>query len=175
MPSSDSSTHRRLGGGRLAILVAVAENGVIGRGNALPWRLSEDLKRFKALTIGRVVVMGRKTAESIGKPLPGRRNIVVTRQPSWGGGLWETAPSLRAALDAAEQKADEVFVIGGAEIYAQALPLAGRLYLTRVHARPDGDVVLPALGDGWVKVSSERHEADARNEHPFTFEVYERS
>lgn len=135
---------------RIALVVAVAENGVIGDRGALPWRIADDLKWFKAVTIGKPVVMGRKTYQSIGKALPGRRNIVVTRDSAFRADGVERASSLddalRLALAAASDLgADEIAVIGGADIYAQALPFADRIYLTRVAARPEGDTHLPAL------------------------------
>jgi dihydrofolate reductase len=130
---------------RIAFVVAVAENGVIGRNGQLPWRLPSDLKRFRKLTMGKPVVMGRKTYESIGKPLDGRDNIVVTRQPDFHPPGVRVASSVEQALAlgqelAARRGADEVMVIGGAEVYRMALPRAERLYLTLVHAEPEGDV-----------------------------------
>jgi dihydrofolate reductase len=159
----------------LSLVVAAAENGVIGRDNALPWRLSVDLRRFKALTLGHTVIMGRKTFESIGKGLPGRRNLVVSRNPEFRPAGATRVPSLEAALSAAGP-AGEVFVIGGADIYRQALPLAERIYFTLVHARPEGDsrFPLPEQPD-WRMVSSEMHAADEKNDFPTEFRVYDRS
>ena len=133
----------------IVLLAAVAENGVIGRDNALPWRLSSDLKRFKALTLGKPVVMGRKTYLSIGKPLPGRTNIVVTRDPNFRADGVVVATSVDAALEAARDDArrrgaNEIMVIGGTEIFAQTMALADRLEITHVHARPAGDTFFPA-------------------------------
>lgn len=160
----------------ISIIVAVAENGVIGRGNDLPWRLSADLRRFKQLTMGHAVIMGRRTYESIGRPLPGRRMIVVTRQQGYRVDGGEAVSSLQLACErAAAHGDDEAMVIGGAEIFQQALPLADRLYFTRVHARPDGDVFFPAYDVAqWQLTSSEPHAADDKNEYPFSFEIYQR-
>ncbi|RIK86978.1 MAG: hypothetical protein DCC67_02210 [Planctomycetota bacterium] len=160
----------------MSIVVAVAENGVIGRAGDLPWRLSADLRRFKQLTMGHAVIMGRRTHQSIKRPLPGRRVIVVTRQANYHVEGGEAAPSLPAACaQAAAYGYAEAMVIGGAEIFEQALPMAARLYLTRVHARPAGDVYFPPYdAAAWRLIAAEPHEADARNEFPFTFEIYER-
>jgi dihydrofolate reductase len=161
---------------RLSIIVAVAENGVIGRGGELPWRLSADLRRFKRLTMGHAVIMGRKTWESIGRPLPGRRMIVVTRQARYHAEGVETTASLPAACGlAAIDHANEAFIIGGAEIYREALPLADRLYLTRVHATVEGDKFFPAYDAGhWRLTSAEHVPADDKNEYATTFETYDR-
>ncbi len=160
-----------------SIIVAVADNGVIGRGNDLPWRLSADLQRFKQLTMGHAIIMGRRTYESIGRPLPGRRMIVVTRQTDYQVEGGEPASSVREACERAAAHGDsEALVIGGAEIFQQALPIAHRMYFTRVHAEPAGDVFFPAVNaDEWRLVSSEPHAADAKNEFPFTFEIHERN
>jgi dihydrofolate reductase len=159
----------------VSVIVAAAENGVIGRAGALPWHLSEDLKRFKRLTTGHPVVMGRKTWESIGRALPGRRNLVVSRTPGYAAAGADVFGSLDEALAACAGE-DEIFVIGGAMLYAEALSRADRLYLTRVHATVEGDVTFPEIDPaGWTLVSEERHEADARHEHAFSFLVYERA
>ena len=130
---------------RVSLIAAVASNGVIGSDNALPWRLPEDLKRFKALTLGHPVIMGRKTYESIGRPLPGRRNIVISRTAGYAAEGCEVAGSFGAALAACRTGSDEIFVIGGAQIYAEALPLARRLYLTEIRRDYEGDAHFPAL------------------------------
>lgn len=155
-------------GSPVAIVAAVAENGVIGRANDLPWRLPSDLKFFKALTMGHTLVMGRRTYQSIGRPLPGRRTIVVTR-----GGLEgvETAPSLRDAVDMAQ---GPVFLAGGAAVYREGLDLAETLYLTRVHAAPKGDTHFPAF-EGFERVSSEPGARDPGDEHDVTFERWVRT
>jgi dihydrofolate reductase len=158
----------------IALVVAVAENGVIGKGNALPWRLSADLRRFKALTLGHTVIMGRKTFDSIGKGLTGRRNLVVSRNPEFRPEGATRVPSLEAAFNEAGPTG-EVFVIGGAEIYRQAIPVAEKIYLTLVHAAPEGDAHFP-LPDGteWALVSSESRGADDKNEYSSEFRVYQR-
>jgi dihydrofolate reductase len=160
----------------LSLIVAFAENGVIGRRGELPWRLSADLQRFKSLTMGHAVLMGRKTFQSIGRPLSGRRMIVVTRQDDYRAEGVEVVHSLKEGCRrAAEQGETEVFVIGGAEIFRAALPNADQLYLTRVHATIDGDTFFPPLDSKtWRLVSSEPHAADAKNEYATTFEIYER-
>lgn len=130
---------------RLSLIAAVAANGIIGSGNALPWRLPEDLKHFKALTLGHPVIMGRKTYESIGRPLPGRRNLIVTHNAAYRAEGCETKTSLAAALDACGSTEGEVFAIGGAQIYAVALPIAQRIYLTEIQCNFSGDASFPAF------------------------------
>jgi len=159
---------------RLSIIVAAAENGVIGNGNELPWRLPDDLKRFKALSLGKPIVMGRKTFESIGKPLSGRQNIVVTRDANYRRDGVTVAHSVDAAVSAAGP-VPEIMVIGGADLFRTLLPRAGRLHLTRVHGNIGGDVVWPALDDReWHVVERESHTADERHAWPMTFEVWEK-
>ena len=158
----------------VTLIVAVADSGVIGRDNTLPWHLPEDLKRFKRLTMGKPVVMGRKTFESIGKPLPGRLNIVVTRDANYHRDgvavVHGTDDALRAAADV-----PEVMVIGGAELFRVFLPRAGRVHLTRVHGDIEGDVMWPALDDReWRVVEREEHAADERHAYAMTFEVWEK-
>ena len=153
--------------------VIAAENGVIGDKNALLWHISEDLKYFKSVTSGHPVVMGRKTYESLGRPLPNRTNVVVTRQEMEIPGC-RVAHSLEEAV-ALFPAEEEVFVIGGAQIYAQALPLAGRFYLTRVFHAYEGDTHFPAWNDAeWRLVSSESFASGANYPYPFAFETYER-
>ncbi|MEX2454305.1 MAG: dihydrofolate reductase [Rhodospirillaceae bacterium] len=165
---------------RISLIAAVAEDGAIGRDGGMPWHLSGDLRRFRATTTGRPVVMGRKTYESIGRPLPGRANIVVTRSRDFAPDGVEVAHDLEAALDRAAALAeaagvDEVFVIGGGVLYAAALPRAGRIYLTEVHADIEGDVHFPALDPAeWREISRERHPAGARDDHPHSFVVLDR-
>ena len=154
---------------RVAIVVAVAENGVIGAGNQLPWRLPDDLKRFKALTLGKPVVMGRKTHESIGRPLPGRANIVISRRSDLQLPGCTVVNSFPAALAAAGD-APELAVIGGAEIYAQALSSTDIVHLTRVHTTMPGDAWFPALDPGeWREQLIERHPTDERHALAFSF------
>ena len=159
---------------RLSLIAAVAANGVIGSDNALPWRLPEDLKRFKALTLGHPVIMGRKTYESIGRPLPGRRNIVVTRNAAYQTDGCEVVASLAAALAACQGGSDEIFVIGGAQIYAEALPLAQRLYLTEIRRAFEGDARFPDWDRAaWKEVAREAHRTEDGLEYGFA--VYDRA
>jgi len=159
---------------KLALIVAAADNHVIGNANALPWRLPDDLKRFKTLTLGKPIIMGRKTFDSIGKPLPGRLNIIISRQPGLHIDGCTVASSLTDAIASAKQ-ADELMVIGGAEIYRQALPVADHIYFTRVHAMVEGDARFPVLETGvWRLVEEEHHAADERHAHEFGFQVLER-
>lgn len=152
----------------------MAENRVIGVENTLPWRLPADLRHFRRLTTGHHVIMGRRNYESIGKPLPDRTNIVVTRNPSYRAPGCLVTHSLEAAL-ASAQNDPEIFVIGGAEIYRQALDRADRLYLTLVHARVQGDTYFPPIDEKqWQEISRERHERDENNPHACTFLVYDR-
>ncbi len=158
----------------VAIVVAVANNGVIGRGNALPWDLPDDLQHFKRTTMGRPIIMGRKTFESIGRPLPGRLNIILTRDSAWQAPGVSVATSMQQAIDIAEDQAlidgaDSVVVIGGAEIYRQALPITSRVFLTRVHGDVQGDAFfdLDQLVE-WREVSRIENPAGARNSHSFS-------
>jgi dihydrofolate reductase len=159
----------------ILLVVAVAENGVIGKDNALLWRLPDDLKQFKAVTMGKPVIMGRKTYDSIGKPLPGRTNIVISRQRGLRIEGCTVVDSLDAAFDAAGA-VPEIAVIGGADIYRQALPLADVIYLTEVHATFDGDVTFPSLSpDEWLETSrGVPHPADERHAYAFTFVTLQR-
>jgi dihydrofolate reductase len=160
------------------IIAAVAENGVIGAGDVMPWRLGSDLKRFKALTLGRPVIMGRRTFRALGRPLPDRPNIVVSRSGAVDAAPGVTvAASLEAALAEARRLAPpqggEIAVIGGGEIYEAALPIADRLEITRVHAAPEGDVKFPPVDwSQWEEVAASHHPAGERDEHPFTFVTF---
>ena len=155
---------------RLTLIAAVAKNGVIGSDNAIPWKLPEDLKRFKALTMGHTIIMGRKTWTSLGRPLPGRRNLVISRNPNFSAPGAELFPSLAAALDSCAT-ADEVFVIGGAEIYTLALPLADRLQITEIQREFQGDTRFPAIDPRlWREGSREQHTA---TEFEYAFVSYE--
>ena len=162
------------------MIAAVAANGVIGAGGRMPWRLSTDMKRFRRLTMGKPVVMGRKTFASVGKPLDGRVNIVVTRQADFAAPGVVPALSLDAAIRAAKEAAvaagaDEVMVLGGGEIYAAALPLADRLYITHVEAAPEGDVRFPSIDPGvWRASTRERFPAGEKDSAATTFAVYDR-
>lgn len=158
----------------VALVAAVAENGVIGRSGGLPWRLPDDLRHFKRLTMGHVLVMGRRTWASIGRALPGRRTIVLSRDPAFPADGAACAPSLDAAL-AAASGARSVFVVGGASVYAAALPRADRIHLTRVHADVPGDVTFPDVDwSDWTLVEEKTHPADARHAFPFTICRYDR-
>lgn len=161
---------------RISIIAALATNNVIGRDNQLPWHLSADLKRFKALTMGHHLIMGRKTFASIGRALPGRTTIVLTRDELFAAENVTVARSLQDALAMAAGD-DEVFIAGGAEIYAQALHVAHRMYLTRVHADVEGDAVFPDFDDvsEWRLDDVEHCETDEKNEYPFSFLVYDRA
>ena len=146
----------------IILVVARAENGVIGVEGRLPWHLPADMRRFKAMKVGKPVIMGRKTFESIGKPLPGRHNIVLTRQPGWAAPGVQVVPNLAEAIAATgldpRSRAGQIMVIGGAEIYALALPIATRIELTEVAASPAGDAVLPPFSPAdWAEVAREAH------------------
>jgi dihydrofolate reductase len=153
----------------ISLIVAMAQNGVIGRGNALPWRLPEDLKRFKQSTLGKPILMGRKTFESIGRPLPGRANLVLTRDRDWHAGGVIPVHSVEEALRQT-RTCDELVAIGGAEIYRLLLPLARRIYLTHVHADISGDTYFPAFDPAqWDDVELHTQPADERHAYPLTF------
>jgi dihydrofolate reductase len=159
---------------RITLVVAVAENGVIGAGGRLPWHLPADLKHFKAITLGKPIVMGRRTWESIGRPLPERRNIVVSGQPDLVIPGCEVVATLDDAIRLCAGS-PELMVIGGAQIYEQALPLASRIELTRVHSPFDGDTFFPALDlDVWREVEIEEHAPDDRNAYAYSFVVLKR-
>lgn len=166
---------------RISLVVAHSRNRVIGREGQLPWRLSGDLKRFKQLTMGHHLLMGRKTLESIGRILPGRTSLVLTRQPGYvppvGCEAAICVTDWAAALQNTEDAADdELFVIGGGEIYRLALPQADRIHLTLVEAEIEGDTTFPALDSAeWTLTSEERHPADGKNEYPFAVQLWERS
>lgn len=159
---------------RINIIVAMSENRVIGVKGKLPWHLPADLQRFKTLTTGRTLIMGRRTFDSIGKPLPKRRSIVITRNPQWSHQGVDKAHSLGEALDQATAE-PELFIIGGEQIYRLALPWAQRLYLTLVHTQVQGDALFPTFPlEAWQLVSREHHPADDRHAHAMTFLHYER-
>ena len=159
----------------ISIIVAASTNNVIGVQGGLPWQLSDDLKRFKQLTLGKPIVMGRKTFESIGRALPGRQNIVLTRQSEFAADDCDVVSSIDAAI-AASGDAGEIVVIGGSEIYKLFLPLAERIYMTRVHIDVDGEVRFPELDDElWQESERENHDADDLNKYEFTTSVLERT
>jgi len=164
----------------ILIIAAIAENGVIGRGNALPWRLKSDMVHFRALTMGKPVIMGRKTYLSIGKPLAGRTTIVASRDRGFAAPGVVVAPSLAAALaaargDALRRGADAIVVAGGADIYGQVLPLAATLVLTEVHRRIEGDTRFPAIDPAeWREAARAEHAPAAGDDASFAFVSYQR-
>ena len=165
---------------RLSLIVAFTENGVIGKDNDLPWRLAGDLRRFKEITLGKPIVMGRKTFESIGHPLTGRTNIVMTRAPGY------SAPGITPVCDftnavalgkiaAAKTDADEIMVIGGASIYSEALLLVDRLYITEVHCEIEGDATFPKINPAeWIEISRNHCAAEPNETCDYSFVVYDR-
>jgi dihydrofolate reductase len=165
----------------IVLLVAVAENGVIGRDNALPWRLKSDLQRFRQISMGKPVVMGRKTYESIGKPLKGRSNIVVSRRTDYTAPGIVAAPSIAASLavargDALRRGVDAIVVIGGTEIFVQTMPLADRIEFTLVHAKPEGDTFFPPIDPHiWREAERNVHAPGPQDDASFTYIRYERS
>lgn len=165
---------------KLAMIWGMSRNRTIGRNNALPWHLSEDLKYFRRVTMGKPIIMGRKTWESIGKPLPGRSNIVITRDPAYSAEGVKVVRTLEDAISLAENialidGAEEAVVIGGAQIYAQALPLAQRLYMTQVHAEVDGDTFFPQFDlTQWNEIGHEDFAASGPNPYDYSFVVLER-
>lgn len=159
---------------RVSLIVAVSENHVIGRNGQLPWHLSDDLRRFKRLTMGHHIVMGRKTFESIGRLLPGRTTVIVTRTASFRVEGAKIANSVEAALRLS-QPDEEVFIIGGAELYRHAMPFVDRLLITRVNATVEGDVCFPEFDPSqWQLTQQESFAADEQNDYPHGFEIYER-
>ncbi len=161
----------------ISIVVAAAENNCIGKDNQLLWHLPNDLKFFKNTTWGMPVIMGRKTFESVGKPLNGRTNIVVTRNENWSADGVRVAVTLGKALElAAETDAKEAYIIGGGDIYRQALPLAHRIYLTRVAVSLEGDTFFPAFGEPeWKLLSTLEFQQDEKHQWDYRFEVWERA
>lgn len=160
----------------IAIVVAMSENRVIGRAGDLPWRLPDELRKFKQLTMGHHLILGRNTYESLPGSLPGREIVVVTRNRSYVAVGCQVVHGLRAALSLAEAAGEtEVFVGGGAQIYEQALPIADRMYLTQVHASVEGDTTFPRYDENeWVEVHTEYHPIDARHAYAYTLKVLER-
>jgi dihydrofolate reductase len=155
----------------IKIIVAMSENRVIGNNNELIWKLSSDLKRFKELTTGHPVVMGRKTYESIGKPLPNRRNIIITRNLEYEVNGCEVVSSLEEALLLTN---NDCFIIGGGEIYKQSLEVADKIYLTLVHKDFEGDTTFPELGKEWATIDTKDFDADEKNEYNYSFIEYDR-
>lgn len=165
---------------QIVLVAAVAENGVIGRKGGLPWRLKSDLQHFRAITMGKPILMGRKTWHSIGRPLPGRTNIVVTRDRAFtapGAVVADLSAALEVArADALRRNAEAIAVIGGGDIYAQLLPLATRLEITRVHARPDGETLFPPIDPArWRETARRTPPAGPDDEASFEFLTFERA
>lgn len=158
----------------ISIIAAVAQNGVIGGGNAMLWHIREDFKRFKAITTGHPVIMGRKTYESLGRPLPNRTNIVITRNAALEIEGCKVVGSLDEALSLCSGE-EEIFIIGGGEIYRQAMGVADKLYITLVHNSYEGDTRFPEIGSEWEEIFRERHERGETFEYPFEFIDYRRN
>jgi len=160
---------------KISIAVAVGENFAIGKNNQLLWHMPADLKFFKQTTTGHTVIMGRKTFDSVGRPLPNRRNIVITRDTQLKINGVEVVNSLPEALEITKEEEKPVFIVGGAEIYKQALPLTHTLYLTTIHHQFEADTFFPTINRSeWKVVKSESHAADEKNPYDYTFEVLER-
>ncbi|AYV36226.1 type 3 dihydrofolate reductase [Aeromonas veronii] len=159
---------------KISMIAAMAHDRVIGKDNQMPWHLPADLAHFKRVTLGKPVLMGRKTFESIGRPLPGRRNLVISRNPDYQVEGIEVVGSVEAALALlAGSSVEELMVIGGGHLYAEMLPSADCLYLTRIDLAVEGDTRFPAFDDGqWQRVDCESHPADEKNPHPYSFETW---
>jgi dihydrofolate reductase len=158
----------------VSMIVAASENGVIGKDGDMPWRLSADLKNFKAITLGHTIIMGRKTWDSIQRLLPGRQTVIVTRQSEFKVDGAIVVGSLEDALVATEDESP--FIVGGAEIYRLALPFVTKIYLTRVHAEIEGDTWMPEVEfSQWNKLESVSHPSDEKNSHGYSFEIYEKT
>ncbi|GJM19830.1 MAG: dihydrofolate reductase [Phycisphaeraceae bacterium] len=181
----EGSSYLPLPSPMLVAVAAMGTNRVIGRDGGLPWRLPDELKYFKRVTLGRVVIMGRRTfSEELGGALPGRTNIVITRQPDWAADAVKVCRDLGPAIALAQELAGPEnwpdldrcpAILGGGSVYAQALPLVDRLYLTEVHAEPEGDTTFPELDPAaWAEITSEYHPADDRHAHAFTMRVLDR-
>lgn len=160
---------------KISMIAAMAHDRVIGKDNQMPWHLPADLAHFKRVTLGKPVLMGRKTFESIGRPLPGRRNLVISRNPDYQAEGIEVVGSVEAALALlAGSSVEELMVIGGGHLYAEMLPSADCLYLTRIDLAVEGDTRFPAFDDGqWQRVDCESHPADEKNPHPYSFETWQ--
>jgi dihydrofolate reductase len=159
---------------KLALIVATDEAGLIGKNNDLPWRLSADLQYFKRITMGKPIIMGRKTHESIGRPLPGRDNIIITSDREYQAEGCIVTHSITEALEAC-QGAEQAMIMGGSSLYEQCLPMVDMIYLTQVHATLEGDTWFPEWDKNeWQCISEEKHPADDKNEYPYSFMVYQR-
>ncbi|BBR40936.1 dihydrofolate reductase [Aeromonas veronii] len=161
---------------KISMIAAMAHDRVIGKDNQMPWHLPADLAHFKRVTLGKPVLMGRKTFESIGRPLPGRRNLVISRNPGYQAEGIEVVGSVEAARALlASSAVEELMVIGGGHLYAEMLPSADRLYLTQIDLAVEGDTRFPAFDDGqWQRIDCESHPADEKNPHPYRFETWQR-
>ncbi|WP_270794421.1 type 3 dihydrofolate reductase [Aeromonas sp. QDB11] len=161
---------------KISMIAAMAHDRVIGKDNQMPWHLPADQAHFKRVTLGKPVLMGRKTFESIGRPLPGRRNLVISRNPGYQAEGIEVVGSVEAALALlASSAVEELMVIGGGHLYAEMLPSADRLYLTQIDLVVEGDTRFPAFDDGqWQRIDCESHPADEKNPHPYRFETWQR-
>ncbi len=161
---------------KISMIAAMAHDRVIGKDNQMPWHLPADLAHFKRVTLGKPVLMGRKTFESIGRPLPGRRNLVISRNPDYQAEGIEVVGSVEAALALlAGSSVEELMVIGGGHLYADMLPSADCLYLTQIDLAVEGDTRFPAFDDGqWQRIACESHPADEKNPHPYSFETWQR-
>lgn len=161
---------------KISMIAAMAHDRVIGKDNQMPWHLPADLAHFKRVTLGKPVLMGRKTFESIGRPLPGRRNLVISRNPDYQVEGIEVVGSVEAALALlAGSSVEELMVIGGGHLYAEMLPSADCLYLTQIDLAVEGDTRFPAFDDGqWQRIACESHPADEKNPHPYSFEIWQR-
>ncbi|AXV22131.1 MULTISPECIES: type 3 dihydrofolate reductase [Aeromonas] len=161
---------------KISMIAAMAHDRVIGKDNQMPWHLPADLAHFKRVTLGKPVLMGRKTFESIGRPLPGRRNLVISRNPDYQAEGIEVVGSVEAALALlAGSSVEELMVIGGGHLYAEMLPSADCLYLTQIDLAVEGDTRFPAFDDAhWQRVDCESHPADEKNPHPYSFETWQR-
>ncbi|MGN5191649.1 type 3 dihydrofolate reductase [Aeromonas veronii] len=161
---------------KISMIAAMAHDRVIGKDNQMPWHLPADLAHFKRVTLGKPVLMGRKTFESIGRPLPGRRNLVISRNSDYRADGVEVIDSVGAALALlAGSSVEELMVIGGGHLYAEMLPSADCLYLTQIDLTVEGDTRFPAFDDGqWQRIACESHPADEKNPHPYSFEIWQR-
>ncbi len=157
----------------VSMIAAMAKNGVIGKDNQMPWHLPADFAWFKRCTMGKPIIMGRKTFESIGRPLPGRLNVVITRQNFVFDGI-EVVSSIDEAISLASSKHEEVMIIGGGSIYESCLPLANRLYVTMIDENIEGDTCFPDIGQGWDEVYRERYNMDEKNAYDMDFVILER-
>jgi dihydrofolate reductase len=155
----------------ISIIVAMSENRVIGNDNTLIWKLPADLKRFKEITTGNTIVMGRKTYESIGRPLPNRRNIIITRDKNYKAEGCEVVNSIEESLLTC---GDNIFIIGGGEIYKQSIGISDKIYLTLIHETFEGDTIFSELGDEWKEINREDHDSDEKNKHKYSFIEYEK-